>query len=274
MRPDSRRSYVAYSYVPSARLPRSRSMSSLDDPLEQIASADRACSPRPRDRTRSHRRPRAASGRLLRVRRRREKQRDQHQRRFITPPPARRATLVPASPVVDKFQIIADRCAEIGECGARAERTRATNARAGDEQRHVLARVIRRDVGRIAAVIGGDEEEIVLAQRLEQRRAARRRTSPAPSRSRAASLRWPYFESKSTRFVKMKSAFDSRIEVDRLAHAVGVRLGADLRADADAVEDVGDLAEADHLASRPCARARRRSRRSGARRSPSGSRCA
>src|ERR1051326_3167018 len=34
-------------------------------------------------------------------------------------------------------------------------------------------------------------------------------------------------------------------QVDRLPHAVGVRLGADLLADPDAIEDVGDLAEAD-----------------------------
>src|SRR5581483_11497682 len=35
-------------------------------------------------------------------------------------------------------------------------------------------------------------------------------------------------------------------EVDRLAHAVGIRLGPDLLVDADAIEDVGDLPEADH----------------------------
>src|SRR5436853_7300318 len=37
-------------------------------------------------------------------------------------------------------------------------------------------------------------------------------------------------------------------EIDGLAHAVGVRLGADLGVDADAIEDVGNLAEADDLA--------------------------
>src|SRR5436190_9684962 len=36
-------------------------------------------------------------------------------------------------------------------------------------------------------------------------------------------------------------------QIDRLAHAIGIRLGADLAVDAHAIEDVGDFAEADDL---------------------------
>src|SRR5438105_9900009 len=36
-------------------------------------------------------------------------------------------------------------------------------------------------------------------------------------------------------------------QIDRLAHAVGVRFGADLTVDADAIEDVGDFTECDDL---------------------------
>src|SRR6478672_10169251 len=36
-------------------------------------------------------------------------------------------------------------------------------------------------------------------------------------------------------------------QIDRLAHAVRIRLGADLRTDPDTIEDVGDLSECDHM---------------------------
>src|SRR3954469_5939199 len=72
-----------------------------------------------------------------------------------------------------------------------------------------------------------------------------------------ASLRWPDFASKSTTFVRMKSAFACRLRSlvlrippepsDRLAHPLRVFLRANLLRDAEAVEDVSDLAESDHL---------------------------
>src|SRR5436305_1717012 len=39
-------------------------------------------------------------------------------------------------------------------------------------------------------------------------------------------------------------------EIDRLVHAVGVRLAANLFVDADAIEDVGDLADAKYFSPR------------------------
>src|SRR6059036_1923331 len=71
-------------------------------------------------------------------------------------------------PVARDAEVVADGGAEIAERRARAERAAAADVWSGDHQRHVLARVIGRDVGWIAAVIGADEEEIVRPQIAEQ----------------------------------------------------------------------------------------------------------
>ena len=47
--------------------------------------------------------------------------------------------------------------------------TPGAHARAGDEQRHVLARVIGARRRRIVAVVGGDDQQIVVAKRRQQR---------------------------------------------------------------------------------------------------------
>ena len=60
-------------------------------------------------------------------------------------------------------EVVADRGAEIGERLARAEGAAAAHARPGHDQRHVFAGVIGGDVARIAAVIGADEDEVVVA---------------------------------------------------------------------------------------------------------------
>ena len=62
-------------------------------------------------------------------------------------------------PAADAEQL-GQRLAEIGERRPRAEVDVPSDARAGDEQRHVLARVIGARRGRIVAVIGGDDQQI------------------------------------------------------------------------------------------------------------------
>ena len=55
----------------------------------------------------------------------------------------------------------------------RAEVDAGADARAGDEQRHVLARVVGARRRRIVAVVGGDDEQIVVAQPRQQPREPR-----------------------------------------------------------------------------------------------------
>ena len=66
--------------------------------------------------------------------------------------------------------MFADCGAEVRECAAGAEVAGTVDARAGDEQRDVFACVIGGDVGRIAAMIGRDEQKIVVVQDLDKPR--------------------------------------------------------------------------------------------------------
>ena len=56
---------------------------------------------------------------------------------------------------------LGQRLREIGEGGAIAEVRARARPRAGDQQRHVLTRMIGARRRRIVAVIGGDDEQIV-----------------------------------------------------------------------------------------------------------------
>ena len=75
------------------------------------------------------------------------------------------------------------RRAEIGERVACAQRT-AAHARPDRQQRHTLARMVGGRRGRIVAVIGGDEQQIVLPKGRQQRRRAPDRTPRAPPETR------------------------------------------------------------------------------------------
>src|SRR5687768_16332126 len=57
-------------------------------------------------------------------------------------------------------EVLGDRLPQIREGGARAEVPAGRNAGAGDEERHVLARVVRARRRRIVAVIGRYDEKI------------------------------------------------------------------------------------------------------------------
>ena len=69
-------------------------------------------------------------------------------------------------------QQVGDRRGDVGETGAHAQIARH-DARAGDEHGNVLARVVGALEDRVAAVIGGDDHEFIVAQQREQRRQLR-----------------------------------------------------------------------------------------------------
>ncbi len=117
---------------------------------------------------------------------------------------------------------------------------------AGDEQRHVLARVVGGDVGRIAAVVGGDEKEVVCAHGIEKgRQLAVERLEGARVSLHVVAV--PVFRVEIDEVREDEIRVGLPHQVDGLAHAVGIRFRADLRVDTDTVEDVADLPEADYF---------------------------
>src|SRR5256714_12431991 len=62
-------------------------------------------------------------------------------------------------------EVVGDGLADVGERGAVAEVNADARARAVDEERGVLARVIRAAEGRVVAVVGGDDEEVSVGDR-------------------------------------------------------------------------------------------------------------
>ena len=154
-------------------------------------------------------------------------------------------TLVPGRPSREMprcSQIVAPRSANVERVPSGCAMTRGP----ATIERHVLARVVGGDVGRIAAVIGGDEEQIVVAHVAEERgQLAVERLQRFRVSGRVVAMAVLRIEVDEVREDEIGVRLADQI--DRLAHAVGVVLGADLLRDADAVEDVGDLAEADDL---------------------------
>ena len=61
-------------------------------------------------------------------------------------------------------EVLGHRGAEIGKGAPDAEISTGPDSRAGHEQRHVLAGVVGRAGGGIVAVVGGEEEQIVLPE--------------------------------------------------------------------------------------------------------------
>ena len=94
---------------------------------------------------------------------------------------------------------------------------------AGQQQRHVLARMIGARRGRVVSVVGRDDEQIAFAKPIEHARRA-----AASKRSRfaaypATSLRWPYSVSKSTRFANTSPAGVSRHDLENRVDALARR---------------------------------------------------
>ena len=145
-------------------------------------------------------------------------------------------------------EVLGDRLAEIGKRLPCADVGAAPHARAGEQHRHVLARVIGARRRRVVAVIAGDDEQIVARRsrgstvadprvdRLEVARRSRRgrsggRTacrSPPGSRRRARP--------------SSSSAPPARVAMPSVSLVVGRRAG-----DAAAGEEIADLADRHHL---------------------------
>src|SRR6185503_13080737 len=68
---------------------------------------------------------------------------------------------------------LGERLPEVGERPARAEVDAGADVAPGREQRHVFARMIGTRRGRIVAVVGGDDQQIVVSKMREQGREAR-----------------------------------------------------------------------------------------------------
>ena len=100
------------------------------------------------------------------------------------------------------------------------------------------------DVGRVAAVICGDEEQIIGAQSVQQS------SQLAVERLQCSSISGSVV-AVAVLGVEVDEIGEDEIgvgtacQVDRLPHSIGIRFGANLGVDADAVENVGDLAQAD-----------------------------
>ena len=83
-----------------------------------------------------------------------------------------RRKLVPCGKRADA-EVLRQRLAEIGKGRSRAEIDAGLDASAVQQQRHVLARMVGARRRRIVAVIGGDHEQIVVAQLRQQARQPR-----------------------------------------------------------------------------------------------------
>ncbi len=79
---------------------------------------------------------------------------------------------------------LGERLTEIGKRAARSQVDPGAYARAGDQQRDVLARMIGARCRRIVAVIGRHDQEIVVAKRRQQLRQSSDRTARDSARSR------------------------------------------------------------------------------------------
>ena len=79
---------------------------------------------------------------------------------------------------------VGERLPQVGERGPGAEVGPGTHRAAVDQQRHVLARVIRARRGRIVPVVGGDHQQVGRSQRREQLGEPARRIAPGSRRIR------------------------------------------------------------------------------------------
>ena len=108
--------------------------------------------------------------------------------------------------------------AQIGKRRAGSEVDAGRAMRAGRQHRHVLARVIGARRGRVVAVVGGDDEQVVRPQAPEDSGSLssnRSRLSAYPARRSGART----CVSKSTRFAKMKPVGCSCIAPSTAVHA-------------------------------------------------------
>ena len=169
---------------------------------------------------------------------------------------------------------LGQRLPEIGERRARAEVDAGPHARAGDQQRHVLARMIGARRRRIVAVVGGDDQQIVVAQPRQQR--GQPRVEPLEVRGVAgdvvavAVLRVEVDEvgeDQARDRRRASAARRSSMPSSSLAVWTAVR-------DAAAGEQILDLADRDDRQRRPPSGDRAASRPTAAARSRGGSRCA
>ena len=117
------------------------------------------------------------------------------------------------------------------------------------QQKPVLARVVRRGRRRVAAVVGRQNQQV--AGRSASSRSYRRRSKSWRQRWKlTGSLRWPQSESVSTRLVKIEAVVDLSQQPLGLLDPLDVRLRRIRLVDVAAGEDVRDLADAVHDASR------------------------
>ena len=112
------------------------------------------------------------------------------------------------------------------------------------EERRPLAGVVGRRRRRVAAVIARDQQHAAV-EGARSAPAASRRTPRRRPHSPGGSLRWPYLESKSTRFVKTNAGGGRAQVLDREVDPVVVGVGVPGFRDALAGEDVLDLPDAE-----------------------------
>ena len=156
-----------------------------------------------------------------------------------------------AVPAGREAEPVGDALADIGEGRANANRCAAAMARGEGQDRHLLAGVVGAAPGRVVAVVGGQDQQIVRAQRGDE-------------------LGQPGVEGLERRGVAgdVAAVAVDRVEIDEVGedevavagHVDGVEgaveqrhvaAALDLVGDAVAGEDVGDLADGVDLAGRP-----------------------
>ena len=169
-------------------------------------------------------------------------------------------------------EVAGDGLSDVGERVARADRA-GRNARAEGDDRHMLARVIAAGPGRIAAVVGREDDEIAWLQlglqfgqapveRFERRGIARH----------VAAMAVEHVEIDEVR--EQDAAVGRAVELlQRFFEQRFVSVGAEALRDALLGEDVADLADADHFAAVALRRDRATSGRAAELHNRGGCRC-